>query len=173
MYIGAYCRTPPARGCVRVSILASKGNYSKCMESMKGVGTNDARQTTWVLAEWTREPGPGRIRVCLERENRPHSDLPTGISGLQGYLAHQKALPPLGPAQGPRRSPTVWSWRKRFPVSEVPLYTNPALQNLHRIEACFLHFFTRGLTESREMQDSNNPLVINSEHVGVESAVGS
>ena len=29
--------------------------------------------------------------------------------GLQGYLAHMKTLPPLGPPRGPRRSPTVGS----------------------------------------------------------------
>ena len=27
--------------------------------------------------------------------------------GLQGYLAHKKALTPLGPPHGPRHSPTV------------------------------------------------------------------
>ena len=29
---------------------------------------------------------------------------------LQGYIAHKKQPPPLGPPQGPRHSPTVESW---------------------------------------------------------------
>ena len=29
---------------------------------------------------------------------------------LQAYLDHKKLLPPLGPPQGPRHSPTVGSW---------------------------------------------------------------
>ena len=37
---------------------------------------------------------------------------------IQGYLAHNKPPPPLGPPQGPRHIPTVG-----FLMSEVPLFS--------------------------------------------------
>jgi hypothetical protein len=39
------------------------------------------------------------IKVPLTEGERP----------LQGYLAHKKKLPPLGPLHGPRHGPTAWS----------------------------------------------------------------
>ena len=39
---------------------------------------------------------------------RPWASLST-IRTVQGYLAHKKQPPPLGPPQGPRYSPTVGS----------------------------------------------------------------
>ena len=42
--------------------------------------------------------------------------LPTHLTRtqLQGYLAHKKQRPPLGPPKGPRHSPTVGSWEGVF-----------------------------------------------------------
>jgi len=37
-------------------------------------------------------------------------DVQTSCTPLQGYLAHKKRRPPLGPPQGPRHSPTVGSY---------------------------------------------------------------
>jgi hypothetical protein len=47
--------------------------------------------------------------TCLARPSRKgYSRIRTHLA-LQGYLAHKKHPPPLGPPQGPRRSPTVGS----------------------------------------------------------------
>ena len=54
------------------------------------------------LTQMTCSCGSGTARLALR--------LPSSLgSGVQGYLAHKKHLPPLGPPQGPRHGPTVGS----------------------------------------------------------------
>ena len=46
--------------------------------------------------------------VCLTRVDPPFTSCHAGFA-VQGYLAHEKHHPSLGPPYGPRHSPTVGS----------------------------------------------------------------
>ena len=51
------------------------------------------------------------VPLYLYCEQRPLSlKWPVGSYALQGYLAHKKQPPPLGPPQEPRHGPTVGSY---------------------------------------------------------------
>ena len=56
--------------------------------------------------KWNQEGHVAGVRVGLGEQG-----VETPVTGfLQGYLAHKKPPPPLGPPQGPRHSPTVGSY---------------------------------------------------------------
>ena len=61
-------------------------------------------------------------RDTSERVSFPDVILPRPRECLQGYLAHNKQPPPLGPPQDPRYSSTEGSSEGVFYMIEVPLY---------------------------------------------------
>ena len=61
-----------------------------------------------------RHDGTGACSCTIPRSGR-RNNLDEGCPVLQGYLAHTKTPPPLGPPWGPRHRPTVGSWGLRAP----------------------------------------------------------
>ena len=73
------------------------------------------------------------------------------VHGLQGYLAHKKQPPPLGPPKDPRHSPTVGR-RGVFLVKEVPLLGGGAKRFLMSELPLQRHFDSRGTLLNRKPQ---------------------
>ena len=74
--------------------------------------THAQRYGTHVFENYVLDRGTSLIRSCAPPRTR----------GLQGYLAHKKDPPSLGPPQDPRFSPTVGSYEGVFLRGGVILY---------------------------------------------------
>jgi len=96
-------------GEVRFWAVRDSGRGAARAEDAQGTPTQRHISRILVYADERRE---GRTRTFLEREGRTIPGLLDRKvhHAVQGYLAHTKPPPPLGPPEGPRHRPTVGSY---------------------------------------------------------------